>query len=156
MGLQRVWNYRAPEHMYILFSIVSVPIYLPTNCVGGFIFFHTLSRFIVCRFFDCDWCEVIPYCSFGFPFSSNYWCWVSFHVLFGHLYVWLGFPGGSDSEEFTCSARAQGLTPGLGRSPGDGNVYPLQYFFLENSMDRGAWHHKGVHGVTKSWTWLSD
>ena len=64
--------------MYILFSIVSVPIYIPTNCIGGFIFFHTISRFTVCRFFNCDWCEVIPYCSFGFPFSSNYWCWVFF------------------------------------------------------------------------------
>ena len=39
---------------------------------------------------------------------------------------------------------------GLGRSPGEGNGYPLQYSGLENSMDCI------VHGVTKSWTWLSD
>ena len=32
-----------------------------------------------------------------------------------------------------------GSSPGLGRSPGDGNGYPLQYSWLENSMDRGAW-----------------
>ena len=38
--------------------------------------------------------------------------------------------------------------PGLGRSSGDGNGYPLQYSCLENSMDRGAWRAT-VHGVTK-------
>ena len=38
--------------------------------------------------------------------------------------------------------------PGLGRSPGEGRCYPLQYSFLENSMDRGVWQAK-VRGVTK-------
>ena len=32
-----------------------------------------------------------------------------------------------------------GLIPGLGRSPGGGNGSPLQYSYLENPMDRGAW-----------------
>ena len=41
--------------------------------------------------------------------------------------------------------------PGLGRSPGGGNGNPLQYSFLENPMDRGAWRAT-VHGVTKSGT----
>ena len=46
-----------------------------------------------------------------------------------------------------------GSIPGLGRSPGDGSGYPLQYSFLENSMDRGAsW--ATVQGVAKSWTQL--
>ena len=45
--------------------------------------------------------------------------------------------------------------PGLGRSPGEGNSYPVQYSCLENSMDRGAWQAT-VHGVTKSHTRLSD
>ena len=40
-------------------------------------------------------------------------------------------------------------TPGLGRSPGEGNGNPLQYSFLENPMDRGAWWAT-VHGVAKS------
>ena len=44
-----------------------------------------------------------------------------------------------------------GLIPGLGRSPGEGNGYPLQYSGLENSMDRGAWQAT-VHGVAKSLT----
>ena len=48
-----------------------------------------------------------------------------------------------------------GLIPGLGRSPGEGNGYPLQYSCLENSMGRGTWWAT-VHGVTKSWTWLSN
>ena len=44
-----------------------------------------------------------------------------------------------------------GLIPGLGRSPGEGSGYPLQYSCLENSTGRGAWQAI-VHGVTKSWT----
>ena len=57
-----------------------------------------------------------------------------------------GFPGGSGGEESVCD-----LIPGLGRSPGEGNGYPLQYSFLENPMDRGAWQAT-VHGVAKSRT----
>ena len=45
--------------------------------------------------------------------------------------------------------------PGLGRSPGGGNGNPLQYSYLENPMDRGAWQAT-VHGVAKSRTRLSD
>ena len=48
--------------------------------------------------------------------------------------VFLGFPGGSDGKEFACSARDLGLIPELGRSPGEGNGYPLQYSWLENSI----------------------
>ena len=50
-----------------------------------------------------------------------------------------GFPGGSDGKKPACDAGEMDSTPGLGRSPGDGNGYPLQYFCLEHSMDRGAW-----------------
>ena len=45
--------------------------------------------------------------------------------------------------------------PASGRSPGRGNCNPFQYSCLENSMDRGAWWAT-VHGVSKSWTQLSD
>ena len=48
-----------------------------------------------------------------------------------------------------------GSIPGLGRSPGEGNGNPLQYSWLENSMDRGAWWAT-IHGVAKSRTRLSD
>ena len=54
-----------------------------------------------------------------------------------------------------CNAGDPGSICGSGRSPGVGNGNPLQYFCLENSVDRGAWRAT-VHGVTKSLTRLSD
>ena len=51
----------------------------------------------------------------------------------------LSFPGDSDCQESTCNAGDLGSIPGLGRSPGEGNSYPLQYSCSENSMDREAW-----------------
>ena len=47
----------------------------------------------------------------------------------------MGFPGGSDGKESVCTVGDLGSIPGLGRSPGEGNDYPLQYSGLENSMD---------------------
>ena len=44
-----------------------------------------------------------------------------------------------------------GSIPGLGRCPGEGNGYILQYSCLENRRDGGAWQAT-VHGVTKNWT----
>ena len=55
------------------------------------------------------------------------------------FYLMQYFPGGSDSKESACNAGDLGSIPGLGRPPGEENGYPLQYFGLENSMDRGAW-----------------
>ena len=55
-----------------------------------------------------------------------------------------GNPFGSAGKESTCNARDLGLIPGLGRSPGEGKGYPLQYSVLENSMDCI------VHWVSKS------
>ena len=49
--------------------------------------------------------------------------------------------------------RGTGLIPGSGRSPGGGRGNPLQYFCLENPLDRGAWRAT-VHGVANSWTRL--
>ena len=63
--------------------------------------------------------------------------------------------GGSDSKESACSEGDLDLISGQGRSPGEGNGYPLQYSCLENSMDGGAWCAT-VHGVTKSQIQLSD
>ena len=62
----------------------------------------------------------------------------------------MGFPRGSTGKESACNAGDLGSIPGLGRSPGEGKGYPLQYSGLENSRDYT------VHGVTKSQTWLSD
>ena len=66
------------------------------------------------------------------------------------MQVFLGFPGGSAGQESTCNAGELVLIPGLGRSPGEGKGYPLQYSGLDNSMDCI------VHGVAKSRTRLSD
>ena len=57
--------------------------------------------------------------------------------------IW-GFPGGSDGKEFACNMEDLGSIPGSGRSPGEGNDYPLQISCLENSMERGysPWGHK--------------
>jgi len=50
----------------------------------------------------------------------------------------MGFSGDSDGKESACNAGDPGSTPGLGRSPGEGNGNPLQYSCLEDCMDRGA------------------
>ena len=50
-----------------------------------------------------------------------------------------GFPGGSDCKESACNSGDLGSLPRLGRSPAEGNSYPLQYSCLGNSMERGAW-----------------
>ena len=57
------------------------------------------------------------------------------------------FPGGSDSKESDCNVEDLGSVLELGRSPGKGNDYPLQYSDLENSVDRGIWQAT-VHEVT--------
>ena len=61
------------------------------------------------------------------------------------------FPGGSNSKESACSVGDPGLIPGYAQSPGEGNGNPLQYSYLENSMDRGPWQAT-VHRVAKRWT----
>ena len=60
------------------------------------------------------------------------------------------FPDSSVGKESACNVGDLGSIPQLGRSPGEGKGCPLQYSGLENSMDCI------VHGVAKSWTWLSD
>ena len=62
------------------------------------------------------------------------------------LWKMIGFPCGSAGKESACNVGDLGLIPGLGRSPGEGKGYQLQYSGLENSMDYV------VHGVAKSWT----
>ena len=62
----------------------------------------------------------------------------------------MGFPGSSAGKESAYNAEDPSSIPGLGRAPGEGIGYPLQYSGLKNSMDCI------VHGVTKSQTQLSD
>ena len=67
-----------------------------------------------------------------------------------YISVSLGFPGTSAGKESACNGKDPDSIPGLGRCPAEGIGYPLQYSFLENSMDRGAWQAL-VHGVAKEW-----
>ena len=60
--------------------------------------------------------------------------------------VFLSFHCGSAGKESACNTGDLDSIPGMGRCPGEGKGYPLQYSDLENSMDCI------VHGVTKSWT----
>ena len=94
------------------------------------------ERLNCCLSYDCEWC------------NGN----ESLDLL--HIYpcplLILSFPGGSSGKESACNVGVLVLKPGLGRSPGEGNGYPLQYSGLENSRDCI------VHGVTKSPTQLSD
>ena len=60
----------------------------------------------------------------------------------------MGFPGGSDGKESAHNAGDLGSIPGSGKSPGEGNGNPLQYYCQENPMDRGAWPAT-VRGVSK-------
>ena len=81
------------------------------------------------------------------------------------LYINMVFSGSSDGYKSARSAGDLGLIPGLGRSSGEGNGNPLQYFCLENSMDRPwgrkesnmtEWlaHFIGIHVSPPSWTAL--
>ena len=80
-----------------------------------------------------------------------------------HLPTWdlvfcpthLGFPGGSDSKEPAYNAGDLSSILGSERFPGGGNGNTFQYSCLENPMGRGVWWAT-VHGVTKSWTRLTD
>ena len=65
------------------------------------------------------------------------------------------FPCGSVGKESACNVGDLGTSSGSRRCPGEGNGNPVHYSCLENSMNREAWWAK-VHGVTKSWRWLSD
>ena len=59
--------------------------------------------------------------------------------------VFLDFPCGSAGKESACNGGDMGVIPGLGRSPGEGNGYPLQYSGLENAMDYSPWSRKELY-----------
>ena len=75
--------------------------------------------------------------------------------IFTHLHIYRSFPRGSGGKAPACSEEDPGLFSGLGRAPGEGNGYPLQYSCLENSRDRGAWQQAIVQVIAKNWTQLS-
>ena len=81
--------------------------------------------------------------------------WVPFSKF---IYLFIGFLGSAvvkNPPATVGDTRDIGSIPGSGRSPGEGNSSPLQYFCLENPMDRGAWRAT-VHGIAKSQTRLNN
>ena len=62
-----------------------------------------------------------------------------------------GFPGDSNGKDSACNVGGPMFHLWVGRFPGKGNGYPLQYSCLENFTDRGVWQAT-IHGVTKSQT----
>ena len=95
----------------------------------------------------CDFAEHLPR---GYGFLPH-------PLVCDNVQFWEGFPDGSVVKSLPANAGDTGdmsLIPGPERSPGEGNCNPLQYCFLENPMDRGAWRAT-VHRVTQSHTRLS-
>ena len=64
--------------------------------------------------------------------------WPITAIILKYMVMNTGFSGGSNSKESASNAGDMGLIPGLGRFPGEGNGYQLQFSCLENSVDRGA------------------
>ena len=103
-----------------------------------------------------SWAETSP----SIPVSTHQWACSSLRTSPPHHWMNMssrtsgGFPGNSAGKESACNAGDPDLIPESVRSPGEGHGNSLQYFYLGNPMDRGAWWAI-VHGVAKSWTWLS-
>ena len=92
-GITELYGSSFPSFLWSLFSIVTIPVCIPTNNMRAFPFFHTLFSIYVCRLFDdghSDWCVMIPHCGFDLHFSNNEWRWASFHGFISHLYVFFG------------------------------------------------------------------
>ena len=66
------------------------------------------------------------------------------------------FPGGSDGKEYACNAGDPGSIPGLGRSPEERHGNPLQYSYLENSMDSRAWQATVYRVAKPRSTWADS
>ena len=91
-------------------------------------------------------CHKPPYASFCVDVSFQFpWVNTEKHNYWIMWYVWASLVG-SDGKGSAWNAGDPGLFPGSGRSPGEGNGYPLQYSCLENSTDRGVWKTT-VHGI---------
>ena len=130
---------------------------LPLEPPGAQAYRDAKNHWTVCFKWHCALNSGHPWC----PAIKNPWA----NIVGGHGFdLWsrkLPYPVGQLSclvaqmvKNLLANAGDPGLIPGLGRSPGEGNGYPLSYSCLENSMDRGA-RWATVHGVTNSQTRLS-
>ena len=115
------------------------PVFLPGESQGR-------GSLVGCRLWGCTELTRLKRLSSSSSSSTHYLCLSDP----GLLAIGFGLPNGSAGKESACSVGDLGSIPGLGKYPGEGKGYPLQYSGLENSMDCV------VHGVTKSWTRLSN
>ena len=146
MGLQRVRHDCVTKHSTNKISPLSfLQLYSFQN------FYFLLHQFLLhcLHFFTSPlafcFSSFVNSCLVHFPVTVSTVFLIDLWELFIELTpVFLGFPGGSAGKESACSVGDLGSIPGLGRSPGEGKGYPLQYSGLEKSM--GCI----VHGVTKS------
>ena len=125
----------------------------------GFVYLGCLNRDYPCQLNrlqldsgHCCWEYLSKGCSL-----RTYRTWevsVPESQLYRACLLW-GFPGGSEVKASACNVGDLGSIPGSGRYPGEGNGNSLQYSFLENPMDGGAWWAT-VHRVAKSQTWSSS
>ena len=107
------------------------------------------------------WCSD-PYFTFHYKIlTSEFQVW---YQILDHGYQFVSyqfvnpqwrFPGGSDSKGSLCNARNTSSIPGSGISPGERHDNPLHHSCLVNPVDREAWWAT-THGVTKSWTQVSN
>ena len=77
----------------LLFSTVTVPIYVPINIAQGLPLLHILAVFVICVLFGVsysDRCDVLSYCGSHLHFPDNYQCWASFHVPVDHPHFLFG------------------------------------------------------------------
>ena len=129
-----------------------------------------MLRVAVAKYHKGGWCErnVLSHSSRGWKPKIKVLTGFPLRVLRGdlfHPFSWLpvfsyqslvflslykGFPGSSNGKESALNAGDPGSIPWSGRSPLEGNGYPLQSSCLENSMDRGAWRGYSPWGRTIS------
>ena len=162
------------QRMLAIWSLVSLPFLNPTWTSGSSWFTYCLpglenfEHYFASVWDECN-CAIV-WVFFGIAFlwdwNENWpfpvlWPLLSFQICWriecstftaSSFRIWnssteIVFPGGSEVK--ACNAGDLGLIPGLGRSSGEGNGNPLQYFCLENPMDEGAWWAT-VHGVAES------
>ena len=102
------------------------------------------------------WCALEMMTHFYLEISNFHICqWCCINNIWVLIATMFCFPSGSDGKESAHNAGDLGSVPGSGRSLGEGNDNWLQYSFLANPIDRGAWWAI-VHEITKSQTQLSD
>ena len=80
------------RYLHTAFHMVAL-ICILTNSARGSLFSTSSPALVICWSIDgshSEWCEMIPHCGFNLHFSDDRWCWRSFHVSVGHLYVLFG------------------------------------------------------------------